>query len=98
MDYKKQYNALCNTRKVLDRQKSPECSEGYVYYDLHHILPKFAGGSDDKDNLVLLTAREHFLAHWLLAKIYGNVKSYQGLFAFMMYKQKFRQLKPWQLK
>lgn len=30
------------------------------------------GGTDDKENLVLLTAREHFLAHVLLHKIYPD--------------------------
>lgn len=30
------------------------------------------GGDDSKENLVILTAREHFLAHWLLKKIYNN--------------------------
>jgi len=31
-------------------------------------------GSDDKDNLVNLTAREHFIAHILLVKIYPEEK------------------------
>ncbi|QDK04357.1 homing endonuclease [Escherichia phage VEc20] len=30
------------------------------------------GGSDDKENLVELTGREHFIAHWLLCKIYDT--------------------------
>lgn len=46
------------------------CPEGYV--ERHHILPKALGGSDDSSNLVALTAREHFLAHVLLAKIHGG--------------------------
>lgn len=47
---------------------------GYVdgYVEQHHILPKTLGGSDDRSNLVFLTAREHFLAHMLLAKIHGG--------------------------
>jgi len=32
------------------------------------------GGTEDKSNLVLLTAREHYLAHYLLTKIYKNFK------------------------
>lgn len=28
------------------------------------------GGSNNTDNLVLLTYREHYIAHWLLTKIY----------------------------
>lgn len=34
----------------------------------NHIIPKSLGGSDERSNLVLLTAREHYLCHWLLAK------------------------------
>lgn len=44
--------------------------EGYV--ERHHEIPKCIGGTDDPFNLVTLTAREHFLAHVLLAKIYPD--------------------------
>lgn len=30
------------------------------------------GGSDNADNIVALTAREHFIIHWLLMKIHKN--------------------------
>ncbi len=40
------------------------------YTEKHHILPKSLGGSDSVTNLVYLTAREHFICHWLLTKIY----------------------------
>jgi len=39
------------------------------YTETHHIQPRSLGGSDDKDNLVELTAREHFICHWLLTKM-----------------------------
>jgi len=39
------------------------------YRETHHIIPKSLGGSDDKENLVNLTAREHFIAHRLLTKM-----------------------------
>jgi hypothetical protein len=39
-----------------------------VYTEKHHILPKSLGGSNDKSNLVRLTAREHFICHMLLVK------------------------------
>ena len=41
-----------------------------VYTEQHHIVPCSLGGLDDKQNLVDLTAREHFICHWLLTKIY----------------------------
>jgi hypothetical protein len=41
-------------------------STGYV--ENHHIIPRSLGGSDNHSNLVKLTAREHFICHWLLTK------------------------------
>jgi len=42
------------------------------YYELHHIIPKSSGGSNDKSNLIALTARQHYIAHWMLWKAYGE--------------------------
>jgi len=39
------------------------------YTELHHIMPQSMGGTNDKENLVELTAREHFICHWLLVKM-----------------------------
>jgi hypothetical protein len=38
------------------------------YKEKHHIIPKSLGGNNSKDNLVELTAREHFIVHMLLCK------------------------------
>lgn len=54
------------------------------YYEKHHIIPDFmfkdrkrkgpkghlSGDPNDKANIILLTPREHFIAHALLYKIY----------------------------
>jgi hypothetical protein len=47
-------------------------SEGRV--EKHHIVPRSMGGNNKKDNLVALSLRLHFLAHWLLWKAYKNAK------------------------
>lgn len=39
------------------------------YVERHHIIPRSLGGADSKENLVKLTAREHFICHWLLVKM-----------------------------
>lgn len=46
--------------------------DGYV--ERHHIKPKslFPELRNDPDNLVILSAREHFVAHLLLAKMFGG--------------------------
>ena len=70
MNYKKIYTSLIETRKNRGRSKNNGI------FERHHILPKCVGGKDTKDNLILLTPREHFLAHWLLVKMYeGKQKS-----------------------
>ena len=59
------------------------------YIEKHHILPKCLGGSNKKDNLVSLPAREHFLCHWLLTKMSTNKKhQYQlwNAFSCMLYR------------
>lgn len=44
--------------------------------EFHHIHPRSLGGSDEHDNIVKLTYRQHFICHWLLTKIYkGEAKS-----------------------
>ena len=51
--------------------------EGYV--ECHHIVPKSEGGTDNDDNIVALTAREHYIAHLLLAKIYNDYKMWHAV-------------------
>jgi hypothetical protein len=63
MDYEKHYNLL------IERAKG-RTLEGYS--ERHHIIPKCMGGSNSKDNLVRLTAEEHYVAHQLLVKMYPN--------------------------
>lgn len=81
MNYEKIYNALVEKAKVRGLDKSQH--EGY--FEIHHIIPRCLGGSDEKDNLVMFTAREHYIAHLILAKLYPNT---EGLVyaAFMMTK------------
>ncbi len=61
MNYQKIYQNIINNRQ----QNLPS---GYT--EKHHIVPKCLGGTNKKENLVKLTAREHFIAHQLLVKIF----------------------------
>lgn len=55
------------------------------YFEKHHIIPRSLNGSNCKTNLVLLTAREHFICHYLLTKIYKeNTQHYKMIKAFFM--------------
>lgn len=55
--------------RFIDRMKI-QVVNGYC--EKHHILPRSLGGSDEASNLVLLTPRQHYIAHWMLWKIYGG--------------------------
>ena len=63
--YQKWYDQL------IDRARN-RTIEGYV--ERHHIVPKSLGGTDEKSNLVKLTAREHLIAHMLLPRFAENKK------------------------
>lgn len=64
MDYQKIYNQL------IERGQRRNVLKGYV--EKHHIIPVAYNGSDEPSNIVELTAREYFIAHLLLSKIYGG--------------------------
>lgn len=62
--YLMRYYKFINSCKLLKRESN--------IYENHHILPKSLGGDNSKENLILLTPREHYIAHWILAHAYGN--------------------------
>ena len=49
----------------------------------HHIIPQSLGGSNDKSNLTYLSAREHFICHWLLIKMTEGEARSKMLYALM---------------
>ena len=64
MDYERIYREF-----IADRKGKPK-PEGYT--ERHHILPRSLGGGDEPENLISLTAEDHFFAHLLLARIHGG--------------------------
>ena len=40
----------------------------------HHIVPRYQGGSDDAENLVLLHPIDHAIIHLVRYKMFGNVR------------------------
>jgi hypothetical protein len=63
MDYQQIYDDMIS--KAKNRLRSTD-----EYYERHHIIPRSMGGSNLADNLVLLTAKEHYIAHHLLWRIH----------------------------
>lgn len=65
MDYRRIYRAFIEDRKGRE-------ADLFGYSERHHIVPRALGGGDEPDNLIRLTAEDHFFAHLLLAKIHGG--------------------------
>jgi hypothetical protein len=53
------------------------------YVEVHHILPKCIGGNDEKENLVSMPPRAHYLAHYFLWKCYPDNPKICHAFAMM---------------
>lgn len=51
---------------ILNARGRFNCGDNYC--EVHHIVPKCVGGTDENDNLIELFAKEHFIAHKLLAQ------------------------------
>lgn len=81
MNYKKVYDNI-----IQNRLENPLTDSKYG--ENHHIIPKSLGGSDCSNNIVRLTAREHFICHALLAEMYDKETPewYKMNHAFMMMK------------
>jgi hypothetical protein len=77
MNYEKIYDDLMTDRLNQKPLRLKQKRNGF-YFEGHHIIPKSKGGTGNSNrpknnnNIVLLTAREHFLAHWLLWRIYRD--------------------------
>jgi 5-methylcytosine-specific restriction endonuclease McrA len=65
MDYSSIYTKIIDRAKIRNLQKSKN-----FFIEKHHIIPKSCGGSNNKDNLVNLTLKEHYICHLLLERIY----------------------------
>lgn len=85
MNYLKAYYNLVHSRQNLSR----DC-----YLEKHHIVPKSIYGKailkedhllhvDDPKNIVELTGREHFVAHWLLHRAFPKVRNFAAAFHAM---------------
>lgn len=82
-EYTKKYykiieNSIKRTPSTMSRRTAKKIL-GYV--ERHHIIPKSLGGSDNKDNLVWLTAEEHLNAHLLLPYMVKDESNKRKMFS-----------------
>ena len=54
------------------------------YRENHHVVPRSMGGTNAKSNMVALTAREHFICHWLLTKMVTGADRAKMVYALRM--------------
>lgn len=71
MNYEKLYFAF------IEKYKNQVFEDG-VYTELHHIIPRHAGGDDSKENLIRLNYKQHTFAHHLLWKVYKRAGDYHA--------------------
>lgn len=64
--YYRTYNRLIDKCIQMEKDGYPED----MYTEVHHILPKCLGGTNDESNLVRMPVRYHIMAHLLLMKIH----------------------------
>jgi hypothetical protein len=70
------YSIIDKARKENRKKLSPHDSD-FMYYEKHHVVPVSLGGANDKDNLVLLTGKEHFICHLLLCYMTESHNKYK---------------------
>ena len=75
MNYNKLYTRFIESR-----------SQPIGYFEEHHILPRSLGGDNKPENLINLTAREHFIAHRILAKCFTGSKKRAMIYALNMFR------------
>jgi hypothetical protein len=79
-----------NSKIIYDKLMKRAIGRVYIkgLHERHHIIPKSMGGSNKKENIVCLTYKEHFLAHWLLTKFAEGKDKIKMLHALAMMSNK----------
>lgn len=77
MNYIDIYNRITLNREDLPKE---------TYGEVHHIWPKSLGQDNSPENLVRLTAKEHYVAHHLLTKIFPDCREMTQAFWLMCHK------------
>lgn len=68
--------------QIINRAKFRNLTNSYK--ESHHIIPKSLGGKNSHNNLVNLTAREHFICHLLLTKMVNSSDKNKMVYALWM--------------
>jgi len=58
-------------------------------YQTHHIIPRCMGGTDDSDNLVVLTYKEHRVCHRLLIDMTADECKHKMMYAYLLFDKSY---------
>lgn len=83
--------------KIVERAKTRSLPKG-TYVEKHHIVPRSLGGDNSYENLVKLTAREHFLCHAMLVRFLRNDSYYRMSYALNLMISDTKKLTPYRYK
>ena len=101
-EYEVRYKYYCIYNKLINKSLSRGLDKSKIkeIMEKHHILPRCMGGKDEESNYVLLTPKEHYIAHLLLHRIYpehkgllyavfkmASIKSKRSFISSRMYEQ-----------
>lgn len=84
--YTKCYFRIISNAQARNHKTKRQAKLELGYVERHHIIPRSIGGSDEKSNLVYLTAREHFICHLLLIKMVHGIYQKKMMFALQNFK------------
>lgn len=80
MNYQKIYDSIIERGRTRGLDKN-----ALDYYtEKHHATPRCMGGSNDNSNLVLLTTREHYICHLILAVLHPDIPGLSCAVFFMV--------------
>ena len=76
--------------KIIARAKQRNHQkQKYDGYQTHHIIPRCMGGSDEPDNLVVLSYKEHRVCHRLLINMTENVFKHKLMYAYKLFNKTY---------
>lgn len=65
-------------RKLQTEETNKKDNTGKPLFGIekHHILPRFDGGTNEASNIVLVSVKEHVIAHWIRWKVLAKPQDY----------------------
>jgi hypothetical protein len=92
MNHQRIYDAIIEKARSENRKKLKKTDINYIYYENHHIIPRCLNGNEEKNNKVLLTAKEHFVCHKLLTYIYKGNRKIACAYHYMTFNKKYNKI------